>query len=264
MKYYAYYRVSTESQVEKNGIQMQIDVVTRYAAEHGIEIAASFKDEGISGTREDREGLYELLSTMEYGDKVIVQNTSRLWRDNNVKVFVHKVLKDKKIRGDVLSVENERYSIYKQDPQDNFFNHIMEALDELDRDMIAMKLAKGRKAKAQRGGKSCGIAPYGYRWEGRDIVPDEETSERLQAMFREYVNSNWKCSAVVRLCKNNGWKTARGNEFTIPAVKSILSNEFYVGVVRWNGAKSQGTHKPIVDEALFRGVQEHIGHGKCF
>ena len=261
MKYYAYYRVSTESQVEKNGIQMQIDVVTRYAAEHGIEIAGVFKDEGISGTKEDREGLYELLATMEDGDRVIVQNTSRLWREDNVKVFVHRALK--KIHGDVLSVENERYTIYKKDPQDKFFNAIMEALDELDRDMIAMKLAKGRKAKARRGGKSCGVAPVGYRWDGRVVVPDEN-AEKVVAMFNEYVNSYGNYSAVVRMCKRNGWKTPRGNDFEVPAVKLILNNEFYIGIVKWNGVKSQGTHQPIVDEMLFREAQEYIGHGKGY
>ena len=259
MKYYAYYRVSTESQVEKNGIQMQIDVVTRYAAEHGIRIEAVFKDEGISGTKEDREGLYELLATMEDGDRVIVQNTSRLWREDNVKVFVHRALK--KIHGDVLSVENERYTIYKKDPQDKFFNAIMEALDELDRDMIAMKLAKGRKAKARRGGKSCGVAPVGYRWDGRVVVPDEN-AEKVVAMFTEYVNSYGNYSAVVRMCKRNGWKTPRGNDFEVPAVKLILSNEFYIGVVKWNGAKSQGTHRPIVGEKVFREAQGCIYGGE--
>lgn len=260
MKYYAYYRVSTESQVEKNGIQMQIDVVTRYAAEHGIEISGVFKDEGISGTKEDREGLYELLATMEDGDRVIVQNTSRLWREDNVKVFVHRALK--KIHGDVLSVENERYTIYKKDPQDKFFNAIMEALDELDRDMIAMKLAKGRKAKARRGGKSCGIAPYGYRWDGRDIVPNEENADRVEKMFRVFNASYGNYNAVVRHCKDEGWKTTRGNEFTIPAVKTILSNEFYIGIVKWNGAKSNGTHTPIVAECVFQKAQEYINGGK--
>lgn len=260
MKYYAYYRVSTESQVEKNGIQMQIDVVTRYAAEHGIEIAGVFKDEGISGTKEDREGLYELLATMEDGDKVIVQNTSRLWREDNVKVFVHRALK--KIHGDVLSVENERYTIYKKDPQDKFFNAIMEALDELDRDMIAMKLAKGRKAKARRGGKSCGIAPYGYKWNGRDVVPNEENADRVEKMFRVFNASYGNYNAVVRHCKEEGWKTTRGNEFTIPAVKTILSNEFYIGIVKWNGMKSHGTHTPIVAECVFQKAQEYIGGGK--
>lgn len=256
MKYYAYYRVSTESQVEKNGIQMQIDVVTRYCSEKGIQISGVFKDEGISGTKEDREGLYELLATMEDGDRVIVQNTSRLWREDNVKVFVHRALK--KIHGDVLSVENERYTIYKRDPQDKFFNAIMEALDELDRDMIAMKLAKGRKAKAKRGGKSCGIAPYGYKWVGRDVVPDGEKADRVRAMFSKYIESNGNYAAVKRLCESNGWKTTRGNDFTIMSVKNILNNDFYIGVVTWNESKTPGNHEPIVDEMLFREAQEYI------
>lgn len=257
MKYYAYYRVSTESQVEKNGIQMQIDVVTRYCREKGIEIAGVFKDEGISGTREDRAGLYELISTMEEGDRVVVQNTSRLWREDNVKVFVHRALK--KIHGDVLSVENERYTIYKKDPQDKFFNAIMEALDELDRDMIAMKLAKGRKAKAVKGGKSCGIAPYGYKWVGREVVPDGENAEHVKAMFRCYVENGKRFSNVVRLCNANGWKSSRGNAFQLQTVKQILTNDFYIGVVTWNGVKSKGVHEPLVDEELWREVQAHIG-----
>ena len=71
MATYAYYRVSTQTQAEQNGIEMQISEVERYCKENDISIDGVFKDEGISGTRADREGLNDLLATLEKDDKVI-------------------------------------------------------------------------------------------------------------------------------------------------------------------------------------------------
>src|SRR5699024_11482125 len=89
MATYAYYRVSTQTQAEQNGIEMQISEVERYCKKNDISIDGVFKDEGISGTRADREGLNDLLATLEKGDKVIVQNPSGLGRNDSVKDMKH-------------------------------------------------------------------------------------------------------------------------------------------------------------------------------
>lgn len=250
MKYYAYYRVSTESQVEKNGIQMQKDVVEKYCSEHGIEISGVFTDEGISGTEETREGLYDLIAELEKGDKVIVQNTSRLWRDDMVRVFVHKELKS--IGADIVSIENEKYTIYEKDPSNFLFNAIMEAFDVYDRMQISMKLAKGKRAKAQTGNKPCGNAPIGYKWEGRFVVPSDD-AHIVKEIFEQYLETH-NMSKVKRYCDEKGYKTARGGSFAVSSIKAILTNDFYIGVITYND-KIEGQHKAIIDREVFEKVQ---------
>lgn len=253
MKNYVYYRVSTSTQAERNGIQMQQAVVESYCLKNGLEISGVFSDEGVSGTREDRDGLLDLMAVLEHGDKIIVQNTSRLWRSDTVKVFVHRELK--KIGADIISVEQPNYTIYEKDPNNFLFNSIMEILDQYERMTISMKLAKGRKAKARRGGKSCGNAPIGYRWEGNQIVPDENTADMVNHIFEMAVNFNGNVSKVVRCCVENEYKTARGNNFSNVAIKKILTNDFYIGTITYAGNKTDGKHVGIINRELFDNVQ---------
>lgn len=250
MKYYAYLRCSTLTQMEKNGFQMQRDVINRFLAENGVEVEEWFYDEGISGTEEDREGLYDLLGSLSKGDKVIVQNTSRLWRNDAVKVFVHKELI--KAGADICSVEQEKYSVYDKDPTNFLFNSIMEILDAYERMTIAAKLRKGRKAKAKSGSKACGTAPIGYKWDGAEIKVVPEEAEFVRYIFKTYIDLNKNYSAVKRKIDNEGHLTKQGKLYSVQGIKNILSNDFYIGVVTHGGKKYKGKHEPIITKELFK------------
>ena len=253
MAIYAYYRVSTQTQAEQNGIEMQISEVERYCKENGILIDGVFKDEGISGTRADREGLNDLLAILEKGDKVIVQNTSRLWRNDSVKVMIHHEMK--KTGADIISVEQKTYSIYSKDPNDFLFNGMMELLDQYERMTISMKLAKGRKARAKTGNKPCGTAPIGYRWEGNEIVIDYNNQLVVQDVFKIFLEEK-NLSKTQRKCKEKGYKTTRGKDFSVQAIKNILQNDFYIGMVTYAGKKIKGEHKPIIEKHMFENVNK--------
>lgn len=253
MATYAYYRVSTQTQAEQNGIEMQIAEVEKYCKENGIEIAGAFKDEGISGTRADREGLNDLLATLEKGDDVIVQNTSRLWRNDSVKVMIHHEMK--KCGADIISVEQKTYSIYSKDPNDFLFNGMMELLDQYERMTISMKLAKGRKARAKSGNKPCGTAPYGYKWQGNEIVIDFNNNLIAQDIFRQYIELK-SLAKLKAYCDGKGYKTSTEKDFSKQALKNIIENDFYIGVVTYAGKKTTGEHEPIVEKSVFDKANE--------
>lgn len=246
---YAYYRVSTQTQVDKNGINMQIAEVEKHCKENNIEIAGVFIDEGISGTRADRDGLNELLTTLEKGDKVIVQNTSRLWRNDSVKVMIHHEMQ--KIGADVISIEQKTYSIYSKDPNDFLFNGMMELLDQYERMTIAMKLSKGRKARAKDGCKPCGTAPLGYKWIGNEIVIDFNNNLIVEDIFKKYIELK-SLQKLKDYCDAKGYKTSTGRNFSKQSLKIIIENDFYMGIVTYGGKKTVGEHEIIIQEDIFR------------
>ncbi len=249
MKYYAYYRVSTQSQAEQNGIEMQIAEIEKYCKGNNIELSGSFSDEGISGTRADREGLNDLLASLERDDRVVVLNTSRLWRNDSVKVMIHHEMK--KIGVDIISIEQRTYSIYSKDPNDFLFNGMMELLDQYERMAISMKLAKGRKARAKTGNKPCGTAPYGYRWDGNDIVVDFNNNLVVKDIFDMCLEFQGNMSKIRRACIEKGYKTSTGKDFSVQAIKNILHNDFYIGVVTYAGKKIEGQHEAIIEREQF-------------
>lgn len=259
MAIYAYYRVSTQSQVEQNGIEMQIAEVKKYCKEKDITLAGEFKDEGISGTRFDRDGLAELLSVLQDGDKVLVQNTSRLWRDQIVAALVQIELTKKDC--DIISIEQPTFSVYDDDPNNFLINFLMQGLDQWERMSIKTKLAKGRKARAKTGNKPCGNAPIGYRWNGNKIEIDYKNHLIVQDIFNMCLKHKGNLSQIMRDCMDKGYKTTRGKDFSVQAIKNILKNDFYIGVVTYAEKKVNGEHEPIIEKSVFEKVSEIIGGG---
>lgn len=249
---YAYMRVSTETQAERNGTQAQRAAIKLYCEQNNIELSGTFEDLGISGTITDRPALLDLLSVLEKDDKILVLNTSRLWRDDDAKIIIKKQIMNAK--ASVLSIEQPTYDIYTKDPNEYLLNAIMEILDQYDRMSIAMKMSKGRRAKAKKGEKACGLAPIGYKWINADIVTDMDAADIVKDIFKAYVNLN-SLQKVADYCTAKGYKTSRGNNYSKATLKKMLNNDFYIGIVTHNGNKTEGVHTPIIDRGLFDKVQ---------
>lgn len=253
MAIYAYYRVSTQTQAEQNGIEMQKNVVRKYCSENGIEIFGEFQDLGVSGTVIDRDGITELLAVLEKGDLIIVQNTSRLWREYYATAIIKKAIEQS--GADIISVEQPQYNILCKDPNEFLINGFMELLDQWDKLTISMKLAKGRKARAKTGNKPCGTAPYGYKWKGNEILIDFNNNLIVQDIFNRYIELK-SLAKLKKYCDEKGYKTSTGKDFSKQALKNIIENDFYVGIVTYEGKKVDGSHEPIIEESVFGKANE--------
>jgi len=171
MKAVGYIRVSTETQVrEGQGLEVQRDAIEQYCRGNRLELVGMYEDAGISGATADeenltidRDGLQDMLADIpQTGAKcVVVLNTSRLWRSDLVKVLIQRELKRHQV--DVKAIDQPTYSIYSQDDPSQFLiNGMMELLDQYQRLEIALKLKRGKWAKAKRGGFAGGQRALGY------------------------------------------------------------------------------------------------------
>ena len=64
VKAYGYLRVSGQSQLEGNGLDRQLEAIKSYAEANGYEVIRVFKEEGISGTKDEehRPAFKEMIS----------------------------------------------------------------------------------------------------------------------------------------------------------------------------------------------------------
>ncbi len=247
--YYAYIRVSTSTQAEHGfGLDTQRQAINDYCAKNNIVLSGEFADEGISGTVLERPALTEMLSLLEKGDRIVVLNTSRLWRNDTVKVLARREIE--KAGADIISVEQPTYTVYAKDPNDWFINSMQELLDMYDKMQITKKLAAGRRTKAKAGSKACGSAAYGYKWDDAQIIIDYNNHLVVQDIYRIFAD-NHNLTATAAMAKAKGYKTSTGKDFSKQSISNMVHNDFYIGIVTHDGKKYHGTHDPIIVTELF-------------
>lgn len=259
MNAYGYCRVSTDLQAESGyGLDTQETAIQKYCKQHHIELVDIFSDEGVSGEEFQREGLSRLIASLKEGDRVIVLNTNRLWREDIAAGFIKYQIQ--KAKADVISIQQDGYSVYrnKDNPYGDFINKIMEGIDQLDRDMIIKKLKEGKITKAKNGVKACGTAPLGYMWKTqskkRVIVQDPRTADIVQDIFKSYLKLK-SLESVRKHLDEQGYVTGFNNRFSKMGIKKILKNRFYLGEVVWGNVKADGQHEPLISPVVFGKAQ---------
>ena len=265
---YGYVRVSTETQSEKGyGIDTQRQAIEKYCTENDLELLNIFEDRGISGTEaieadgdeliSKRKGLLEMLSTLNGVNTIIVLNTSRLWRSDIAKVLIRREIERK--GGEVISIEQPRYSIYKKDPSEVLINGMFELLDEYERISIALKLARGRTTKAHKGDKPAGVTPFGYIYSAdkKSIVVADDEAVTVKRIFSLAQTGN-SIQKIVDVLNGDGFLTKQGKAWTKATVHGMLRNIFYTGVFTHQQKVIQGNHVPIISKVQFGKVQKQL------
>ncbi|MCM1218816.1 MAG: recombinase family protein [Lachnospiraceae bacterium] len=259
-KAYMYLRVSTAVQLEGYGLELQKDEIVKYAAENDIEIVGKYVDAGISGTVVERPALQDMLLAFEENPEikyVITYSCSRLWRSEITGGLVRYELAKRNV--DILSVTENNYSLYVNDPSEFLISQIMSALASYDRMQVNQKLLRGRSSKAKSGIKGCGTAPLGYSWtKEATIETDPIAASIVTDIFVQYVRLK-SFGAVQKYCDEHGYHTQKGNNFSRQAIKNILSNQYYNGIVTFAGQEYKGTQPTFITTELFNEVQKIMG-----
>lgn len=261
MAIYAYTRVSTETQAEKGGgLDVQEKAIKAYAADKGLTVARFFSDAGISGTKESRPALDELLlETMQEGDTIIVHNTSRLWRDIFAQATIMKAVMNAK--ANIVSIDDPEFDVYKYmtDPSNFMITGMMGMLDQWERMTIARKLARGRAAKASNGSKPAGVCPYGYKYteDKKNVIVDDAEAQLVRFMFSQ-AQTGRSLGQIADAMNAKGVVTRQGKEWQRGSISVILHNRFYIGELTHAGQTINGNHETIISKIQFGKVQKQL------
>jgi site-specific DNA recombinase len=156
-----YIRVSTERQDEKR----QIEKIEEYCLLNGIQLLDPIIEKGISGAKEQREGVIKLLSlSNEDVDLVIISETSRLSREDNLLNLVNNIDNILKADIDVLFLTSEKRL---QGGKNLDFTEIIVLLAEAkanadERKRIVRLGLMGKETKLKQGCFTGHAVPYGF------------------------------------------------------------------------------------------------------
>lgn len=261
-KVVAYLRVSTSTQVEKGqGLDDQKKQIADYCRNNNLEIIDYKVDAGISGTNENRAGLYEALDLLEAkgAEYIIVRDIGRLWRDIYNQAYVMKKLEE--TGTDFISIEepNANMENLKNDPSQYLVNTIMQAIANYQRMEIKRKLSHGRTTKASKGDKACGVAPLGYKWDSTNntITIDESEADIVRDIFKQYQELD-SLGKLAKYCNKMDYRTKQGKEFSKQSLKIILTNDFYKGIIRHGDIEKQGNQPIIINKIVFGKIQSQL------
>lgn len=258
-KVFGYARVSTEGQ-ERHGYgqEAQKDAIQRFCASKKWDLVRIFEDPGVSGATADEEdltvnrpGYQEMLASIN-GHRIkyiVVLNTSRLWRSDLAKAIIQRQLRELDV--DVKSIEQPTYSIKKQEPSEYLVSSLFEALDVYKRLEVAVKLRRGRLAKARQGGYAGGRPPFGYRaLRGSKTLQIDESEVKVVIAVFKLQKRGLSGSGIAKSLNQDGIRTREGREWTHKQVLRILSRRAFYTAKRYRYAEveARGQHEPILME----------------
>lgn len=239
-----YIRVSTEDQA-KHGISLsaQEEALKNYALALGYEVIKVYKDEGKSGKNiKGRPEMQQLLedAKLRKFQAIFIYKLDRFSR--SLKDLIETIEKLKEWNIDFVSLQDK---IETTSASGKLMFHIISAFAEFERNVTSerTKFAMDKKA---RDGNIVTRAAFGYKLENKKIIPSEN-SYLVQEIFQDFLNNTISLT-----------KLAKKYSFSVNGLKKILSNQTYLGKIKFDGQTHQGTHQPLLSSTLFNHVQNKL------
>lgn len=295
-----YTRISVDINGEKReSLETQKLIALSYAESHpDIEVVKFYKDDGISGTKFDRDDFVRMLGDIKSKEinTVIVKDLSRFGRDlEEVSKYLEKIFPFMQVR--FISVNDNYDSISPE--CDNQMLGIM--ISNLANDMYAkdasLKSSGTMKIRMESGEYCGGDAPYGYKRSTDEkgnptTVPDvltapyvvkifekllagqsylgisREFNEMLLTPPRLYARTgklflNSLQEAETHWCASTIKRIAEnrhylGNTYTHKTRTSLLTSEKNTILDKSEWNMHENTHEALISEEVFEKVQEII------
>lgn len=278
-------------------IETQRAVLHQFAVAHHLNVYDEYIDDGWSGTNFDRPAFQRMMQDVNAGrvNCIVTKDLSRFGREHVMMgYYLEFVFPEKHIRYIAVS-ENEDSEKGLSDfvPFKNLFNEWY-AKD------TSRKVKAAWKARFEAGEHFCTYAPLGYLKDPEKknhLIIDSETRWIIERIFDLALQGKGASSITKQLIEEKiptpGWVKFRRNgsfahiyanapkerqyAWTIHQVKSILTNEVYIGntihykqrSISYKSKKKvnlppsewvrvENTHDSIISEEVFQQVQKQI------
>mgnify|MGYP001606678094 FL=1 len=235
-----------------------------------------YADEGISGKNIiKRPGVQRLLEDAKTGkfDVLIIWKLTRLGRSMKDVMNIAEILNSNNVE---LHSISESFDITTSTGK--MMLGLLANFAEFERSQISENVKMAMKSLVKNNKRFPGGRMLGYRSDrdenGMKILTIEpKEAQVVQMIFSKYLEGNGY-RAIANTLNKMGYKTVKGNTFSTIAIKDILMNPTYTGMLRYNRYEDwenkrrkgynpnyilvEGTHEPIIDKEIFGKVEERI------
>lgn len=200
-----------ENEGDSNSIAHQIEILTKYAKDHGITNWKIYKDDGYSGTSFNRPGFQEMLADIEAGlvSMVVVKDMSRFGR-NYLEVGLYTEIRFPEMGVRFVAVND---GVDSDNQMDNDFAPFRNIINEWYAKDTSKKIRAVFRSKGLSGARLAVNAPFGYiKGEDGKLLIDEETAPIVELIFQLCMEGNGP-GKIARMLKERGIPTPGTIEF---------------------------------------------------
>jgi site-specific DNA recombinase len=232
-----YARVSTSEQAERYGLSSQLHELRRLAERKAYTVVGEFIDSGISGAVLERPALTRLREAIraKQVDVVLTYASDRLARDIGDFLLLRREFRRAGIALEYVDRATD------ESPHGLFQEHVLAAVDQLERAVIRQRTMRGRLDQARKGIMPGAAAPFGYRRDPAGIggyVVDEAEAAIVHRMFA-WAGDNTSLRGIARRLDAQGVASRRHTGWGSTSVRRILTSTIYVGRGFYNRTRLQ-------------------------
>jgi DNA invertase Pin-like site-specific DNA recombinase len=232
MKVIIYARTSTKEQ----NIKEQIKYLIKLCNDQNWELVRYFKDEGISGLKDERNGLNDLINFIENKevDKIIITEISRLSRDiDKLKEIIH-IASSNNVSIYIKDIENE--TLVNGKLNTNIINILNDEIRYSNKevDKLKKRLERGYRSYIENGGKVG--RKTGYRKSETEFILDNED-------VMHFLKEGYPVRMVMSLCNKSSTTVMKmrkilQNNGTLADVKKISSSSIIKKIMNSDDIKN--------------------------
>ncbi len=242
-----YLRVSSQRQADEGAsIPAQRDALRKYINDRPDMIfVGEYTDDGISGTKIERDELQRLLDDVQAGkiDIILITKLDRWFRSVRHYTATQAVLDRHGVGW--LAIWEPIYDTTT--PQGRLIVNQMMSIAQFEAEQTGQRIRQVFDYKVQQGEVINAKPPHGYRIENKRLVPSENRESIVRA-FKAFSRTG---SINGTLIETNG---LQGLPRLHNEMKKMLSNPIYIGEYRGNKSFCE----PIIDRQLWEDVQRQI------
>ena len=226
-----YCRVSTDSDVQLNSLDNQLDYYNNYIkSKKTWTFVDGYVEEGITGTRADKRPSFMRMirdAKLNKFDLIITKDVSRFARD--LEDSIHYIRKLKEC-GVGIFFENQSLNTF--DYNSELILNIMFNIAQDESKKLSSRVKFGHKQAIEKGHVLGSSNIIGYKKDKCKLVIIQEEAKFIQTVFELYATGEYGFYKLAKKLANIGFHNKNGNLYDKDTLKRIITNPKYKGFYR--------------------------------